>query len=250
MRRSLRIFSIVLVALLIGTLIGLPSTATVSAQEGTTDTTSRTVSVSGSGQVNAEPDTAYVTLGVDTQAEEAAAALAQNSEQMQSLVDALKQAGIAAEDIQTQYVRLQPRYSQPDTQGPSASNQEPTLIGYQASNAVEVRVQDLNTLGDLLDTAVQAGSNRIQGIRFEVSDPATFLDQAREMAWNDAMHKAEQLATLAGAELGDAVTINETSASPRPVVREEFARAQAAAVPIEPGTQSIQVDVQVTWQLR
>jgi uncharacterized protein YggE len=210
------------------------------------DSPQRTISVSGNGQVDVQPDVAVVTLGVQTEAEEAALALTRNSQQMQALVDALKDAGVAAEDIQTRVVRLYPRYAQaPEPQG------QGELIGYTATNIVEVRVRDLDSVGEILDTAVQAGGNRIESIGFEVSDPAQHMDKAREAAWNDAQHKAEQLAGLAGAELGAVLTISESGRGPQPVVeRPVMAAEAAAAVPIEAGSQTIEVDLQVTWLLR
>jgi uncharacterized protein YggE len=204
----------------------------------------RTINVSGSGQANAQPDVTVVTLGVQTEAVEAAAALGDNNDQMQALVDVLLEAGIAQEDIETRVVRLVPRYEET----PNVNGQQ-ELAGYTATNIVEVRVSDTDAVGEILDAAVQAGGNRIDGIRFEISDPAEYLDQAREAAWNDAQHKAEQLASLAGAELGEVLTINESTRGPQPFVGQAALADTAAAVPIEPGSQTIAVDLQVTWLL-
>jgi uncharacterized protein YggE len=157
----------------------------------------------------------------------------------------LKDAGIATEDVQTQVVRLYPRYEErPGDEG------QRELVGYTATNVVQVLLRDLGAVGDILDAAVQAGGNRIEGIRFEVSDPAAHLDQAREVAWNDAEHKAEQLADLAGARLGEVLTISESGRGPQPIVERPMAVEAAAAVPIEPGSQTIEVDLQVTWLLK
>jgi uncharacterized protein YggE len=204
----------------------------------------RIVNVSGSGQIDARPDVVVVTVGVQTEAEEAAVALTENSQQMQALLDVLSEAGLAAEDIQTQVVNLHPRYS---TEPTGAGEQQ--LVGYTASNVVEVRMRDLEAVGGILDAAVQAGGNRIDGIRFEVSDPGAFLDQAREAAWNDAQHKAEQLADLAGAQLGSVLTINESNRGLQPVIERPVAIKAAAAVPVEAGSQTIEVDLQVAWSL-
>jgi uncharacterized protein YggE len=237
-------------AVLVSILVLQPGHNTVSAQGQTgSDQSQRTLNVSGTGQVSARPDTAIVTLGVQTEAEQASAALSENNQQMQAVIDALKQAGVAAEDIQTQVINLQPRYEQPPAPGPSALPGTPKLVGYVATNTVEATVRELDMLGKLLDAAVQAGSNQIQGIRFEVSNPATLLDQARAAAWQDAQHKAEQLADLAGGKLGVVLTINETSQTPRPVVMGAIQAAAPAAVPVEPGTQTIEINVQVTWSL-
>jgi uncharacterized protein YggE len=204
----------------------------------------RTINVSGSGQVSAPPDIAVVTLGVQTEAEEAAAALEANNEQMQSLGDVLGEADIPGEDIQTQVVRLSPRYEVSPT-----DNGQQELVGYTATNVVEVRVRDIDAVGGILDAAVQAGGNRIDSIRFEISDPAEYLDQAREVAWNDAQNKAEQLAGLADSELGAVLTISESGRVPQPFVERAVMADTAAAVPIEPGSQTIGVDLQVTWLL-
>jgi uncharacterized protein YggE len=209
----------------------------------------RTLSVSGNGQASAQPDTATVTLGVETQDTEASAALTQNSEQMQAVIDALEEAGVAAKDIQTQSIQLTPRYEQPpQPQGSTQTQGPPQLVGFVATNTVQVLVRDLSSLGELLDAAVQAGGNQIQGISFEIEDPSALLDQAREAAWEDAMHKAEQLVKLAGVQLGPVLTISEFSSTPRPAV-EKGLGAGAAAVPIQPGTQSVEVNLQIVWLL-
>ncbi len=148
----------------------------------------RKLTLSGRGEASARPDVALVSLGVQTQADEANAALEQNNRRMQALIDALKNAGVADEDIQTQALRLQPRYQETERGGPGE------IVGYKASNTVQVRIQDLDALGQMIDTAVSVGGNRITGIRFEISDPAGLLEQAREAAWNDAESKATQLA--------------------------------------------------------
>jgi uncharacterized protein YggE len=249
MKRNWQMIPTVLAAVLVSVLLLQPGYDTVSAQAETGSIQSqRTLNVSGSGQVSARPDTAIVTLGVQTEAEQANVALSENSQQMQAVIDALKKAGVAAEDIQTQVINLQPRYEQPPAPGPSTLPGTPKLVGYVATNTVEVTVRQLGTLGELLDAAVQAGGNQIEGISFEVSNPATLLDQARAAAWQDAQHKAEQLAGLAGAKLGEVLSITESSQTPRPVLQAVQA-APAAAVPVEPGTQTIEVDVQVTWSL-
>ena len=221
----------------------------IAAQEPEVDETSRrTVTVTGTGQVSASPDLVVIRVGVDTQAEEAAAALTQNSEQMQSLIDALQEAGVAEDDIRTQTVSLFPVYEQPGVEVSQPVTQTARIVAFQATNIVEVRSEDLEGFGELLDTTVQAGGNRIEGIRFEVSDAAALYDQARQAAWDDALHKAEQLAEIAGLQLGEVWTITELSRTPLPVRDTAAGAAQAEmAVPIEPGTQALELDINVTW---
>jgi uncharacterized protein YggE len=251
MKHRVRIVGATLAVLLLAALPLQLGTSQLAAQTPTPapdQQVQRTIAVSGTGQVSATPDTVVVTIGVETQAPEASQAMSDNSQEMSAVVSALEDAGVASKDIQTQVVQLQPQYKQ---SSPGATTPvTPTLVGYVATNLVQVRTQELDTLGQLLDAAVQAGANRIQSISFEVSDSAALLDQAREAAWTDAEHKASQLAELAGAQLGEVITITESSQPPAPIVERAAVPSGAGGVPIEPGTQTVQVSVQVTWQLK
>jgi uncharacterized protein len=204
----------------------------------------RTLAVNGTGQVSAVPDRAFFRIGVETEADTAQAALQENSAQMQSLLTALRQQGVNNQDIQTQTVQLFPRYDhQPDRVG------RPELVGYTAANIVEVRVTNLRNLGSLIDAAVTAGGNTIEGIRFEVSDREAALQQGRELAVQNARQKAEQLARVAGVQLGDILTIEETSFQPIFSDR-AIPAAEMMDVPVEPGAQALSVEIRVTWLLR
>jgi len=247
-----------LVALLLAAAWLLPASAPAWVQaQGTEDTdvsaecgceTERTLNVSGTGEASAQPDAAVVTLGVTTDAKEAGDALKQNSTQMAAVIKALTDAGIASKDIQTQTIRLSPRYEQP---APRQGVTPPAeLVGFTATNTVEVRVRRLAGLGETLDAVVQAGSNQIQGIRFEITDRSELYDQARQAAWEDAQHKAEQLAGMAGAELGPVITVSESSYTPVVYAERAMAFAADAGVPVQPGSESVQISVQVTWALQ
>jgi len=212
--------------------------------DGTPVAAERTLSVSGQGNVSTRPDMAVVWLGVQTEADTAQEALEENSVQMQSVISATLEADVAEDDIQTQGIRLQPIYDQPQ------DAQEREVQGYRASNIVEVTVRDLDELGALLDAAVEAGGNTIENIRFEVSNTDEVLAQAREAAVNNAREKAEQLAALLDTELGQVLTVSELSFTPpTPIVFEEAAD-RAAAVPVQPGTLSVEASVQITWQIQ
>lgn len=225
------------------TLISQPALP-VAAQTTATTADLATVEVSGQGQVQAEPDMAVVRLGVQTQADTAEAALEANNEQMTAVISATMEAGIDESDITTEGFSLQPVY---DTGNNGLSRE---VTGYQVNNMVRVTVMDLDMLGGLLDTAVAAGSNTVQGIDFQISNQAELEAQAREAAMMDAQAKAEQLTTRAGAELGSVHSIVELGSSgPGPVIFAEQAAADSS-VPIQSGTQTIQANVQVIWEIR
>lgn len=205
----------------------------------------RRITVIGSGEASVQPDVAVILVGVQTTDESASEVLTQNSEQMQELIDTLTEAGVEAADIRTQSVQLFPVY---ENQGPTETGQ-PDISGYTAANTVSVRVEDLDQVGELLDSAVQAGGNRIDGITFETSDSVDALEQARELAMENAQAKAEHLASLANARLGAVTNIQEVPSGQFPVPFPQGGAAQDLAVPIQPGSQIVRVDIQVTWEL-
>lgn len=211
------------------------------------------ISMGGHGEVTAEPDTATVTSGVTTQADTARAALDANTEAMTALIQTLKDAGIAEKDIQTSNFSVNPNYVYSDARDENGYTRPPKISGYQVQNTVTVRVRDLSTLGTVLDHAVTVGANTINGISFSVDDPAGLYDEARKEAFADARHKAELYAGAAGEALGGVRGISESQGGtppPQPyMMKQQFADAAAAPVPVQGGELTFAIDVQVTWDL-
>ena len=141
------------------------------------------IAVTGTGVVSAVPDVADVHAGVTREDASAARAMQQADAAMRKVVDATRQHGLAARDVQTTQYSLQPVYDQLDGKS--------RLRGYRADNQVRVTVRDLARVGSLLDAVVGAGANQIQGIGFRVDKPEIHLDRARADAVADARRKAE-----------------------------------------------------------
>jgi len=206
----------------------------------------RTISLSGHGEVKSVPDLAFVTAGVVSQGATAAEALAANTQAMNALFAALKDAGIAERDVQTSNFSVQPRYDY-------SNNQAPKLVGYDVSNNVTVTLRKIADLGPLLDRLVQSGSNQINGVTFQVSEPDQAMDEARKLAAADAARKAKVYAQAMGVELGPVMQVSEgaTFQPPVPMVRGMVMKADAAApVPVAAGEQTLAVDVNVTWEIK
>jgi uncharacterized protein len=207
-----------------------------------------TVSVSGHGEVNVPPDTASVSIGIDVIQPTLAEAQAQATAQATAVIEALKAAGIANEDIQTAFfsVNILRDYSE---------NADPTQItGFEIVNQLQVTVRDTDMLGELLDEAVTAGANSINGVTFYVDDQTAAASEARRLAVEDARTKAEELAAAAGMTLGSVISIAEGTVSPMPppipaAANAGMAEAQAA-VPVQPGSSIVSVDVSMTFELR
>ena len=205
----------------------------------------RTVSVSASGSAQAEPDAAVIQTGATSEADTAREALTRTNAAMAKVIEGLKAAGVAAADIQTSSIQLNPRYKANKT------GQAPEIGGYTASNQVRIWVRDLKRLGELLDLAITLGANQMGGISFDVSAAETLRDAARKAAMVNARRRAELYATSAGATLGQVVTISESfaMAGPRPMALARGAMS-ADAVPVEAGTQRLDATVHVTWELK
>lgn len=212
------------------------------------DSLPRVISVAGVGEVKTRPDMAVINTGVTSEAATAQEALAKNNTAMTAVINALKNAGVAEDDIQTSNFSINPVYPpyQPNQTTP------PRISGYQVSNQVSARVKELAKLGAILDTLVRAGSNQISGIAFDVNEPKPFLDDARKKAVADARSRAELFAAAAGVQLGRVVQISEstTVTPPIPMFRREAAMAQDTSVPIAAGQQTLSANVSITYEIQ
>ena len=204
----------------------------------------RGLTVSGVGEVRARPDLAVVRIGVASQAATARAAHDDNNAAMGAIMSALAEQGVAERDVQTSQFTMQPRYRH-DPQGEAP----PRIDGYEVSNQLAVTVRDLDRLGPVLDRAVRVGSNRILGVEFTIADPEPRRDEARRLAVEDAIRKAQVYAEAAGIDLGSirAVTEQTRAGPPQPVYR-RMERADAS-VSIAEGEQAITVEVTVVWDI-
>lgn len=200
-----------------------------------TPTAGTLITVTGSGTVDATPDRASFDFGVTSQGATATEALARNSSEARAISDALKRAGIDSADIQTTQVSLWPQTSSEGTR----------ITGYQASNSVQVTA-GLGRSGALVDAAVRAGANNVDGPSLDTADKASLYGQALKKAIGDARTKAQALADGAGLTLGSLLKVREGDNAAQPVPMYAAAR-DAASVPIEAGTQQIQAAVTVTF---
>lgn len=202
------------------------------------------ITVTGSADVSGAPDTAMVTLSVVSEAATAGDALSENSAATAKVIEAVKAAGVEGADVQTSGFSVYPRYVDRD------DDSEPARIaGYSVRNGVVVRVRTLPNLGKLLDAAVKAGANQIDGVSFLIDDDTALRDQAREGAVRDARRKADLYAAAANVKTGRVLSISEAIAEPpmRPMYR--MAAEAAPAVPVEAGSVQLSAEVTVVFAL-
>ncbi|MFV0358597.1 SIMPL domain-containing protein [Tropicimonas sp.] len=204
------------------------------------------LTVQGEGRVAAPPDMATVTFGVVTEDTEAAAAIRRMGEQATAVLARIEAAGIAAADMQTTGMSLEPRW----TSYQSLPRQEAARIeGYTASTEVSVRVRDLQKLGGLLDATVGDGANLLRGLTFGLQDPVPSEDAARTRAVADATRKAALLAGAAGVRLGRIRSIDEFGTS-QPMMMRMAADAYAGeSMPTAAGEVAVTAGVRIVWEV-
>jgi uncharacterized protein YggE len=204
-----------------------------------------TLDLSAYGETKVAPDEATITLGVQTKAATATGAMQQNAAQMNRIMGALRNAGIPEKDIQTSGLSLDAQYTY-------QQNQAPLLNGYQASNEVVITVEDLAKLGSVLDSAVAAGANQINGVSFGLKDSQAANDAARLAAVKGLRAKADLYAQATGYRVARLVSLSEGGGyAPQPI-RPVMALAKAAApmaTPVAPGELTVRIDVTGLYEL-
>ncbi|HLE64070.1 MAG TPA: SIMPL domain-containing protein [Pyrinomonadaceae bacterium] len=200
------------------------------------------VVVSGDSIVQAQPDTAILTIAVVTQAKRAIDAQQENASRSDAVVRALKAAAGTGAEIKTSGYSLQP-------QRVYRENQPPTITGYEARNSVIVVLSDLTKVGPVIDAAAQAGANDLSGISFTLRKDRPARDQALTEATREAMSKAQVIAQALGGRVVRVVEVQEEgTARPMPIYSADYGREVKLAsvqTPIEVGTLDITSRVQL-----
>lgn len=201
------------------------------------------ITVTGEGVVEGVPDIATLSLGVTTLGDTAAAAMAANSESLAAVMARLVAAGIAARDMQTTNLSINPNWTSRD----NGASQE--ISGYTASNQLTVRIRALDGLGAVLDAAIQDGANTLNGLSFGLSEPRPAMDAARTAAVLDARARASLLVEAAGATLGRIVSITEGGSYSQPVPMFRQAADNMEAVPVAAGEVATSASVTVVFEI-
>jgi len=200
----------------------------------------------GTGEVRVVPDRATARFGVQIDAADARTAQGRVNEAMQRVVQALRRLNIPENHISTERLSLSPVYEQPRPD----PNARPRLVGYRAANVVQVQLDDVAGLGPVLDAAVSAGANEVEGIQFSVANEAPHRAEAQRQASREARTKAQTIAEALDVRLGSLIEATEGGVEvtpPRPLA---FERAAFAATPVQPGELTVRATVTVRYALQ
>jgi uncharacterized protein YggE len=204
--------------------------------------------VAGRGVIEAPPDIARLTVGVEYSAKTVAEAREGAAKSAKAIIASLEKNGVDGKDVQTGQLTIAPRYEYPP-------DRQPQLNGYTVTNNLTVTIRKLDAVSRIVDDAVIAGGDatRLQGIVFELDKPDALRSQARAKAMEEARAKAQQLAKLSGVDLGTPISVEESVSDmnvPYPLpMMEEAKGMDRTATPIEPGMGKVSVDVRVRWAI-
>jgi uncharacterized protein len=190
----------------------------------------------GSATVPVKPDKATIQFSVVTTASTAQDAASQNANVVTAVLAALGTLLGPNPNIQTLSYSLNPNYNYPQ-------NGQPILTGYTASNTVQVILTDLSLIGKVIDTGIQAGANRVQGLQFGLQDDQPSRAQALKLATIQAKANADAMASGLGQHTGAAIAIQQgVTSTPTPVLLGAVATS-SATTPVETGVVNVQASV-------
>jgi uncharacterized protein YggE len=209
-----------------------------------------TILVSGVGELNINPDIAYLTLGVETTDKTAKGGQQKNAQlsaQVEKiLIDRFK---IARDDIKTVSYNV--------FEDVSYVNNKRERLGYKVANSIQVNVRAIKEIGNILDAVADAGANSVQGIQFDTEKRRTYEIEALKLAVENARKKADVIAVSAGRSIKKALKIDESKASSGPIAYKSMESARGASMmadassttPINSGSLKIVADVAVLFQM-
>jgi hypothetical protein len=205
----------------------------------------RVISVTGTGRVSVKPDTVLVNVGVEARDPTLADATADVGRRTTEMLARVKALGVAEPDIVTV------AYSVDPVVAPRRGDEDVArIVAYRVVNVVRLRIRDLVAAGHIVDGAIAAGANTVSALQFTVNDPARAESEARALAIGMAAIKAREIASAAGVQLGEVLSVAEDVA-PRPIVARAGVRAAmpGGPGPIEAGDLEIVVSVQARYRI-
>ena len=218
-------------------LVGIFAFAVVANAQVTTTLARRTISTTGTATVAATPDKANVDLGVTTQAVTAQDAAGQNANQVSSVLNAIR--GVLGPNavIKTISYTLNATY-----------NNSGAIVGYVASNVVDVTLTDLSLIGRTIDAGIGGGANRVQSISFGLQNPDPVQTQALKNAAASALTQAKTIASGLGVSVGNVLQASQGGSISPPISFAPTAGA-AATTPIEPGAIQVSASVSIVVEI-
>jgi uncharacterized protein YggE len=208
-----------------------------------TTTKTDTFSVTGDGTSNQKPDTAMITVGVQSDSTTVQQAQNDLNTEINKISQAIKNVGIDPKDIQTENYNVNPKYDYTSGQ---------KITGYTANTNLAIKVRKIEDTNKVIDAATGNGATQVGGIQFQVADQQNAENEARQTAVANAKKKAEDAASIAGFKLGRIINYSENFGGtpvPLPMALGSIDAKQSIPTQVEPGSNEIKVTVTLSYQI-
>lgn len=180
------------------------------------------ITVTGEAEMRVVPDEVYFDVSVQAFNRDLKAAKAQVDGRLTNLVEMTRRYGVAARDVQTDYVSVSPRY-----RGGSDARQ---LLGYSVRKDLAFTLRDVSRAEALLSELMESDVTRVNAIDFRTSELRKHRDEARAMAIRAAQEKAVALTKELGQRIGKAYSIEEVAPSAGPMSQNALAQNVSRSV--------------------
>ena len=210
-----------------------------------------TLTISETGTVRHEPDTAFVTFGVDSPGKSLAEAQRRNSAVMRKVMDRLRDLQIDKELIQTSSFTVSPHYRPPANPPADVPPASPEIVGYVVSNMVTVEIRALDKVGTVIEEVLKAGANNFHGLHWGLRDERSVRLSALKQAAVKAREKAAVLSEALHVKLGRVLSVNEGAPMIRPAapMARMAMEGGAGEVPVSPGELKIEATVTLVYEI-
>jgi uncharacterized protein YggE len=166
-----------------------------------------TVTIQGTSHMEVAPDQAIVTLGIVSSAVSAETARNSNAAISAAVQQKLMTLNLTKEQIKTSQFMVYPEYNSDSDK----SGKPPIIIGYRISNNITVTIDDVSLVGNVIDASLAAGANQIIGVRFQKKSDTELKQALLVGAVQDALSKANSIATALDKHFKRVVSVNEES---------------------------------------
>lgn len=201
----------------------------------------RTISVTGRGELTVKPDTVIINTGVDSSNQILAEALKENNRVMNKIFRELNRHGIGEEDIKTSFYNV-------NFHTPYKKNSN-EIEEYRVSNSVEVKVNNIHSLDRVIDSLIKAGANRINGINFTFRDVDKYKNDLSAAALKNAREKADFLAKEEGMVITGVISISEEQLNNSPGAFRAKLMAADSGAALAPGNHTLSISYNVVYQM-
>ncbi len=224
-------------------------------QDSVRDVGMRQFYVSGEGEVVAVPDVAAFNFAVITEGQRLDEIQTEAGKRADKLISFLKDQNVKLADIKTTSYFVSPRYQHFNCPSNGGACPQPKINGYTINKQYSVKIKDLAQVNAVMEGVVSRGADEVSGLSFTIDDPVALQAEARAKAIKQAQEKALQVAAQGGFKVGRLMSINESGMSQPPMysramMAEAVGGGIGAAPTIEPGSQEVRVNVELTFEIK